>query len=84
MPTMSADQGVALYLRVCEMDLEGIVAKLKTAPYLFEHSITTWYKIKNPHYSQMEGVTNYLSAGVTTSQLRAGIAVNWLGRNWSN
>jgi bifunctional non-homologous end joining protein LigD len=26
--------GVALYERVCEMDLEGIVAKHKTAPYL--------------------------------------------------
>jgi ATP-dependent DNA ligase len=47
--------GVALYQRVCEMDLEGIVAKHKTAPYLSEHAISTWYKIKNPRYSQMVG-----------------------------
>jgi bifunctional non-homologous end joining protein LigD len=44
---------VALYERVCEMDLEGIVAKHKTAPYLSYHAISTWYKIKNPRYSQM-------------------------------
>jgi bifunctional non-homologous end joining protein LigD len=47
--------GVALYERVCEMDLEGIVAKHKTAPYLSYHAISTWYKIKNPRYSQMVG-----------------------------
>jgi len=37
------------------MDLEGIVAKHKTAPYLSYHAISTWYKIKNPSYSQMVG-----------------------------
>jgi ATP-dependent DNA ligase len=37
------------------MDREGIVAKHKTAPYFSKHSISTWYKIKNPHYSQMMG-----------------------------
>jgi hypothetical protein len=37
------------------MDLEGIVAKHATAPYLSYHAISTWYKIKNPHYSQMAG-----------------------------
>ena len=39
--------GVALYERVCEMDLEGIVAKHQSAPYFAEHAISTWYKIKN-------------------------------------
>jgi len=47
--------GVALYERACDMDLEGIVAKHKTAPYLSYHAISTWYKIKNPRYSQMVG-----------------------------
>jgi hypothetical protein len=47
--------GVALFERVCEMDLEGIVAKHATAPYLSYHAISTWYKIKNPRYSQMAG-----------------------------
>jgi bifunctional non-homologous end joining protein LigD len=38
--------GTALFQRVCEMDLEGIVAKHSLAPYTTER--TTWFKIKNP------------------------------------
>jgi len=45
--------GTALFQRVCEMDLEGIVAKHSLAPYTSER--TTWFKIKNRHYSQMAG-----------------------------
>src|SRR5216683_6713644 len=45
--------GTALFQRVCEMDLEGIVAKLSLAPYSTER--TTWFKIKNRNYSQMAG-----------------------------
>jgi bifunctional non-homologous end joining protein LigD len=48
-------QGAALYSRVCELDLEGIVAKHKDSPYLSENTISTWYKIRNPRYSQMIG-----------------------------
>jgi bifunctional non-homologous end joining protein LigD len=44
--------GTALFRRVCEMDLEGIVAKHSLAPYTTD---TTWFKIKNRNYSQMEG-----------------------------
>jgi bifunctional non-homologous end joining protein LigD len=47
--------GVALFDRVREMDLEGIVAKHATAPYLSYHAISTWYEIMNPRYSQMAG-----------------------------
>ena len=47
--------GSALYSRVCELDLEGIVAKHKDSPYLSETTISTWYKIRNPRYSQMIG-----------------------------
>jgi ATP-dependent DNA ligase len=43
--------GTALFQRVCEMDLEGIVAKHSLAPYTTER--TTWSKIKNRNYSQM-------------------------------
>ena len=42
-----------LFQRVCEMDLEGIVAKHSLAPYTTEHTI--WFKIKNRDYSQMAG-----------------------------
>jgi bifunctional non-homologous end joining protein LigD len=44
--------GTALLQRVCEMDLEGIVAKHSLAPYTTD---TTWFKIKNRSYSQMQG-----------------------------
>jgi ATP dependent DNA ligase domain len=43
--------GTALFQRVCEMDLEGIVAK-HSLPYTTD---TTWFKIKNRNYSQMQG-----------------------------
>jgi len=45
--------GVALFERVCKLDLEGIVAKHSLAPYTTER--TTWFKIKNRNYSQMAG-----------------------------
>ena len=48
-------EGTALYRRVCDLDLEGIVAKHKGAPYLSKSTISTWYTIRNPHYSQMDG-----------------------------
>jgi len=47
------EHGTALFQRVCEMDLEGIVAKHSLAPYATEH--TMWFKIKNRNYSQMAG-----------------------------
>ena len=47
--------GTALFQRVCKLDLEGIVAKHGLAPYTTERERTTWFKIKNPNYSQMEG-----------------------------
>ena len=48
-----SEHGTALFQRVCEMDLEGIVAKHGLAPYATER--TTWFKIKNSRYSQMAG-----------------------------
>ena len=47
--------GTKLFERVCALDLEGIVAKQKFAPYTAERAISTWYKIRNPRYSQMVG-----------------------------
>ena len=47
-----AENGVPLFRSVCEMDLEGIVAKRKTAPY---RDKTLWIKVRNPHDSQKEG-----------------------------
>jgi len=47
--------GSALFERVCELDLEGIVAKYKLAPYVSDRESSTWFKILNPEYSQREG-----------------------------
>jgi bifunctional non-homologous end joining protein LigD len=47
--------GSKLFERVCALDLEGIVAKQKFAPYTSERETSTWYKIRNPQYSQMVG-----------------------------
>jgi bifunctional non-homologous end joining protein LigD len=46
------EDGRALFSAIKKMDLEGIVAKRKSDAY---GSATTWYKIKNPGYSQGEG-----------------------------
>src|SRR5438477_6647481 len=47
--------GMALFQRVCELDLEGIVAKQKSAPYVTEREHSTWFKILNREYSQKDG-----------------------------
>jgi len=47
--------GIALFQRLCRLDLEGIVAKYKFSPYGGEDSLGTWYKIRNRDYSQMIG-----------------------------
>jgi len=37
------------------LDLEGIVAKHATAPYVADREKTTWFKILNREYSQKQG-----------------------------
>lgn len=48
-------EGEQLFDFACQCDLEGIVAKWKHGSYLPNSSATTWIKIKNPAYSQMDG-----------------------------
>ena len=45
--------GKGLFHLACEHDLEGIVAKRKSDPYLLERA--TWLKIRNQGYSQWVG-----------------------------
>ena len=53
-------EGIALFKRVCEMDLEGIVAKHAFGPYTAE---TKWFKIKNRIATvRCRAAKNYLSA----------------------
>ena len=47
--------GMPLFQRVCELDLEGIVAKHKLSAYVTEREHSTWFKIRNREYSQMVG-----------------------------
>src|SRR5215469_12947910 len=47
--------GTALFQRVCKLDLEGVVAKQKSGPYVTDHENSTWFKICNREYSQMAG-----------------------------
>jgi bifunctional non-homologous end joining protein LigD len=48
--------GRDVFQAACGMDLEGIVAKLKHAPYMADgRRSSTWIKIKNPRYTQAEG-----------------------------
>lgn len=47
------EDGVGLFRLACEHDLEGIVAKRKSDPYLPEHG--SWLKIRNRAYSQWLG-----------------------------
>ncbi len=42
--------GEGLFRLACEHDLEGVVAKRKSDPYLVEHA--SWLKIRNHDYSQ--------------------------------
>jgi bifunctional non-homologous end joining protein LigD len=49
------NSGTALFQRVCDLDLEGIVAKHKFGPYVTERESSTWVKILNRTYSQKQG-----------------------------
>jgi len=48
-------RGVDLFKLACERDLEGVVGKWADGSYLSDPHTTSWVKIKNPSYSQMEG-----------------------------
>jgi ATP-dependent DNA ligase len=47
--------GIAPFQHVCELDLEGIVAKHQSVPYATDRESSTWFKILNREYSQREG-----------------------------
>jgi bifunctional non-homologous end joining protein LigD len=48
-------RGLPLFEQACQHDLEGIVAKQKYAPYVTDRDASTWFKIRNPRYSQWAG-----------------------------
>ena len=48
-------RGRDLFRVACDRDLEGIVGKWAHGTYQTEGRRTSWVKIENPAYSQMEG-----------------------------
>ena len=56
-------RGVDFFRLACERDLEGIVAKRKTGSYG-----DSWFKIRNPVYSQYEGRRELFEKRYATSQ----------------
>jgi ATP-dependent DNA ligase len=58
-------RGRRLFEKVCEMDLEGIVAKRNDSQYrVTEKPSPYWIKIKNATYSQAEGRAELFEAVV--------------------
>lgn len=47
-------RGAELFAQACDHDLEGVVAKWRHGTYQ-SGPATSWFKVKNPRYSQMDG-----------------------------
>jgi ATP-dependent DNA ligase len=54
--------GSKLFAAICASDLEGIVAKWKYGRYHSDGCTMSWFKIKNPHYSQLDGRAHLFAA----------------------
>jgi ATP-dependent DNA ligase len=81
------ERGREFFQKVCELDLEGIVAKRKSAAYrATEKPSPYWIKIKNPKYSQAEGrdeLVNPQPDGIPKcdhSEKKCGLSTNRLQR----
>jgi bifunctional non-homologous end joining protein LigD len=55
-------RGSELFAVVCARDLEGVVAKWKRGPYHSDGLTTSWLKIRNADYSQMQGRSDLFGA----------------------
>src|SRR5262249_39649516 len=76
--------GIPLFDHICKLDLEGIVAKQKHAPYVTEREQSTWFKMRNPKYSTNgQDRKNCSNRSGAESQWRAGILVRLCVRSWS-
>jgi hypothetical protein len=70
---MSSVREFRLFHRICQLDLEGIVAKLSLGPYVAEKQPTTGFKVGNSNYSQWEGRENCSSRNGTANERQGGI-----------
>lgn len=51
--------GPALFQLACALDLEGVVGKWAAGTYRSDGASTSWLKVKNSSYSQIEGRTEF-------------------------
>ena len=68
--------GVALFERVCNLDLEGIVAKHKYAPYVSDRERSTWFKIATRHIRRWWAARNCSSVSEAVNLLPDGTRAN--------
>lgn len=67
------ERGVELFQLACARDLEGIVAKHEHSPYISARERSSWFKIKNPEYSQIVGRSDHFE------RMERGTATNKVG-----
>lgn len=85
MPTTSSNTVRRYFSVYARWILRAIVAKQSLAPYTTER--TTWFKIKNPKYTQMEGREELFErerhkepvAGWHSCELACAEAEQWVG-----
>lgn len=65
-----AERGVELCEAACQHDLEGIVGKWVRGAYQSDGKGTSWLKVKNPNYSQMQGRRELFEARRDRQRLR--------------
>jgi ATP-dependent DNA ligase len=67
-----AERGVEMYAAACRHDLEGVVAKWTRGAYQCDGTGTSWLRIKNSTYSQMDGRRDLFEARRDFRQRRRG------------
>jgi bifunctional non-homologous end joining protein LigD len=60
------ERGCDLFRDGCERDLEGVVGNWARGRYWSDGRSTSWVKIKNPNYSQVEGRGTSCSSATAT------------------
>jgi ATP-dependent DNA ligase len=64
------EKGKELFELACERDLEGVVGKWAQGIYQDDGRSTSWVKVKNPNYSQVEGRAQLLDGKVRAQRSR--------------
>ena len=74
------ERGEDLFALACEHDLEGVVAKHKSSPYVSGEGETSWFKVRNPNYTQTAGRDELFNRNDSADRNRRamdGAAASW-------